>query len=131
MWKSTKVTASRPGTAGPAAKKTGRKGATTKAVKPTARKSFKARTTEYDDKYVEWEVEPTVGQDNKQYAPTGFYELDMAASDWKTEQKIAFVEKAVADERAAGTSAPPRDAVPSSFAWDAGNARPESDVRGT
>jgi len=86
--------------------------------------------TEYDEKFVEWELpEHAVKQQGKQYAPTGFYETDMAAFDWESEQKRSFAKKHAsqhADDRVAGVARGAVEDIPPSFAWPgddhAGNA---------
>ena len=81
--------------------------------------------TEYDEKFVEWELpEHAVKQQGKQYAPTGFYETDMAAFDWESEQKRSFAKKNAsqhADDRVAGVARGAVEDIPTSFAWPGGD----------
>ena len=84
----------------------------------------KNRTSGFDEKYIEWELpvdDHNTLQHDKQYAPTGFYETDMNAFDWKLEQKRNYVRKEGSnnqDERTAGVGRPERTVAPASFAWE-------------
>jgi hypothetical protein len=89
------------------------------------------RISEYDEKFEEWELPENnmVAQDRK-YAPTGFYERDINAFDWKSEQRRSFVQKdgytgGDMGNKIAGTTKPPHDHIPASFAWDAENPNVE------
>lgn len=101
---------------------------------PLPRNKTKNRTSEYDEKFVEWELpEHALVQHEKQYAPTGFYETDMNAFDWKSEQKRNYVRKDgshLASERTAGVARPGRTEAPASFAWELDNQHAEGDHEG-
>lgn len=107
-------------------KNAARKAKNAKPTKPAPGNSkstkSKNRTSEYDEKFIEWELpEHNTVHHEKQYAPTGFYETDMNAFDWKSEQKRNFVRKdgsGIESGRTAGVARPQRTEPPTSFAWE-------------
>lgn len=95
---------------------------------------IKNRTTEYEDKFVEWEPsERPEAHSDRQYAPTGFYERDMNAFDWKSEQQRTYTNKDayLHDDKAAGVPRAFRSEVPPVFAWAMEGGSPDSDNEGT
>lgn len=78
---------------------------------------IKNRTTEYEEKFVEWDLPQRDDSPSKRNnAPTGFYERDLNAFDWKSEQKRSFNRKDAGhgDARAAGV---PRGNQPEAAVW--------------
>ena len=94
---------------------------------------LKNRTSEYDENFVEWELpEHMESPINRRNAPTSFYERDMNAFDWKSEQQRSFMPKdqESRDGRTAGMSHTTNSNAPASFAWELEEPRIDSDNEG-
>lgn len=91
------------------------------SVDKSSNRRIKNRTSEYEEKFVEWEMphRDEVPSD-RQYAPTGFYERDANAFDWKSEQQRTYTKKDMnlRDVRTAGVPRASRSEAPTFYVED-------------